>query len=253
MNQLLLPHHYSGGATVSVTGRDHHYLKRVLRLKPGDTLTGRDHGGAVYRLTVEREGEGEFVLRSEMQADSGQTAQSAFGHVLNLFQCLPKGARMDEIVRRATELGVMRIVPLLSELTVSRPPDRERAAKSAARWRRIAKEALQQSGATRPPVITEPTPLSAIESREDGCDLFFHVDREMGVSLHGMLAEAPRTVNVLVGPEGGFSKREITFILDSGFSPVCLGDTVLRVETAAVAVISAVKTLLWERTDWTTV
>ena len=248
MNQLLLPQDYTGAPTVRITGRDHHYLRNVLRVGPGDTLNGRDRSGTIYKLTVAKEEGNALLLRSERQEEP----ESSFDHALTLFQCLPKAAKMDDIVRRATEMGAMRIVPLISECTVSRPSDAKRSRQRTERWRRITKEALQQSGAPRLPIVEEPSPLERIERRERGCDLFFHVDRTGGWSLHRLLRRSPRTVNLLVGPEGGFSKREIEFILHCGFSPVCLGDTILRVETAAVAAISAVRTLLWERDDWTT-
>ena len=246
MHQFLLPDEYSGEATFSISGRDYHYLRHVLRLHAGNDLHGVDREGNLHLLTIEREEKETFIVR----AKPANTKLPLFPFSINLYQCLPKGSRMDLIVRQATEMGVCRIVPLLSERTVKRFAGRDGFEKKVARWARITKEALQQSGVRIKPVIEKPCSLIALEKREQGCDLFFHPQKSTDTNLHQLLADPPRIVNLLIGPEGGFSEMEIAYILGLGFSVVSLGETVLRVETAAVYAAAAVKILLLESKFW---
>ncbi len=248
MHHFLLPDEYSGEAIFSISGRDYHYLRHVLRLRSGNKLHGVDREGNLHLLTIEREEKETFIV----QARPENTKFPLFPFSINLYQCVPKGSRMDLIVRQATEMGVHRIVPLLSERTVKRFAARDGFEKKVARWVRITKEALQQSGARIKPVIEIPCSLKALEEREKGCDLFFHPQNSADTNLHQLLADPPRIVNLLIGPEGGFSEMEITYILGLGFSAVSLGETVLRVETAALYAAAAVKILLLESKFWKT-
>jgi 16S rRNA (uracil1498-N3)-methyltransferase len=249
MKQFLLPSDYAGAAAVTLSGRDHHYLRHVLRLKRGDSFTGRDREGRLYRLTIEDEREQSFLLHSERKAE--ETTQPAAR--LTLYQCLPKGAKMDQIVRQATEAGISRIVPLIGEHTISIFSDAERAEKRRCRWERIAREALQQSGVARAPTVESPVGFEGVLNRERGCDLLFNAGVRDCVSLHELLASGPSVVNLVVGPEGGFSAREIESFLNEGFREVSLADSTLRVETAALYAIAAVQILLLELNSWKTV
>ncbi len=248
MHQFLLPDEYSGEATFSISGRDYHYMRHVLRLQAGNELRGVDREGNLHLLTIEREEKETFIVRS--RPENHKLPLVPFS--INLYQCIPKGSRMDLIVRQATEMGVHRIVPLFSERTVKRFAAKDGIEKKIARWVRIAKEALQQSGARIKPVIEKPCSLDALEEREKGCDLFFTPQKSADTNLHQLLAESPRIVNLLIGPEGGFSEIEIAYILGLGFSAVSLGETVLRVETAALYAAAAVKILLLESKLWKT-
>jgi 16S rRNA (uracil1498-N3)-methyltransferase len=115
------------------------------------------------------------------------------------------------------------------------------------RWRRIARQAVQQSGAEGVPEIEPPRRIEALYGREEGrLRLVFHPTDRAENSLMEILAAAPRDLDVLIGPEGGFSPGELRRLQAAGFTAVSLGETVLRVETAAVAALSAVRALLRE-------
>ncbi len=249
MKQFLLPNDYSGEVKINISGRDHHYLRHVLRLRAGDELRGVDRQGNLYHLTIEREEKETFIVQSRPE----NLELPLFPFAINLYQCVPKSSRMDLIVRQATEMGIRRIVPLISERTVKRVASRDGSEKKVARWARIAKEALQQSGVRIKPMIEKPCSLDALEEREAGCDIFFfHREKSADKNLHQLLRDPPRVVNLLIGPEGGFSEKEIEYILGLGFSAVSLGETVLRVETAALYAAAAVKILLLESKLWKT-
>jgi 16S rRNA (uracil1498-N3)-methyltransferase len=175
-------------------------------------------------------------------------APAAAVPALVLMQCLPKGRKMDLIIRQAVEAGVERIVPLVSDHTVAQPGE---AGARLERWRRIAREAREQSGAARPASIEPPVRLDdAAQRHHGGTAVFFHEEPAGGSPLHEILAGAEEPLAVLIGPEGGLSPREAALLGASGFRRAWLGDGVLRTETAALYALAAVRTIVRERETW---
>ncbi|HVO39927.1 MAG TPA: RsmE family RNA methyltransferase [Spirochaetia bacterium] len=246
MKQFLLPSSYAGEARLSLTGDDHRYLARVLRLREGAELPAVDVKGSRYRMTILRVDKTRCL--AELLPDRDNEVPPG-GFSLTLLQCLPKGRKIDLIIRQATEAGVSRVVPLFSERTLVRPADE---AVRQARLARVAREALQQSGRSRLPVIEEPRGLASLAAgRGDwGTALFFHEERLSAGSLHELLAGQTDRVSILVGPEGGLSPAEVNLLTAAGFRPAYLGSGVLRVETAALYAIAAVRTIVQEKDAW---
>ncbi len=258
MRQFLLPREYAGEERIALAGDDLHYLTRVLRLRAGDAVPAIDAGGTRYSLrllsigaavceaSVEPALHGAAPQQTEPAAEESPLREPDLR--ITLLQCLPKGPKMDSIVRQATEAGVVRIVPLQSEHSLLGSGDlsgRQR------RWERIAREALQQSGNQRLPVLEQPRPLMSIRAEEEwGTALFFHEKPLGNEPLHALLAHAPSRVSVLIGPEGGLSPAEVAFLAEAGFHPVHLGQGVLRVDTAAIAAVAIVKQIVRETHAW---
>jgi 16S rRNA (uracil1498-N3)-methyltransferase len=250
MKHFLLPRRYAGEPHVTLSGDDLHYLTRVLRKRVGDCLPALAPSGARYTMRIEeitRAGCAVSLIPDspEAGADAPRMAR------IRLLQCLPKGKKMDLIVRQAVEAGVSRIVPLMSARSITVPED---PAKRSSRWRRIAREALQQSGNTALTAIDEPVAFmdgAGLEGAHD-TGLFFHQERLPGDSLHGALSrvEPSGMVSLCIGPEGGLSDDEVDHLRLRGFRPVYLGDTVLRTETAALYAVAVVRTILRERDTW---
>jgi 16S rRNA (uracil1498-N3)-methyltransferase len=144
---------------------------------------------------------------------------------------------------------VERIVLVLSEHSQVRPDEKDAR---VPRLQKVAREALQQSGAPRLPGIEGPRSLSSVAQGAAEWDtaLFFHEQPRGGAALHMLLAGMPRSVAILIGPEGGLSEDEAARLQSAGFHPVYLGGSILRVETAAVYALGAVKTILQERDAW---
>ncbi len=245
MKQFLLPREYAGETRLQLSDDGFRHVVKVLRMRAGDTLPAVDARGGRYDMRIVTIG-GD---RCEVELAPRETAARPGGVRINLLQCLPKGRKVDLIVRQATEAGVARIVLLVSEHVVARPGD---ADGKSARLRRIAREALQQSGTPVLPQIEGPRSLeSIVEAGEDwGTALLFHEKPIEGASLHRLLAARPTTVSVLVGPEGGLSEREVALLRRAGFKPVHFPTGVLRVETAATYALGAVMTILQERDEW---
>jgi 16S rRNA (uracil1498-N3)-methyltransferase len=244
MRQFLIADARSG-VEVELRGADYRYLVRVRRMAAGAALTVVDAAGARYQATVTE------VTDRALRVGIGSRLPAATGSRqgavrLTLIQALPQGALMDRIVRQVTELGVAAIVPVVATRTQGRVAPAA-AARKRARWQRIARQAVQQSGAV-PPAIGAPLALRRyLEQRTPAAmELLFHPG---AAPLQEVLEREPRAqpateVRCAVGPEGGFSAAERELFHARGFRSVGLQAGVLRVDTAAVAALAAVGQLL---------
>lgn len=223
--------------TAVVTGEDAHHMLKVLRMKPGESLTLCDSRGSDYACTfVQVAPEGavcrvEGVSRSRGEPDVCVT----------LFMGLPKGDKMDFIVQKAVELGAAEIVPFLAERSVSRP-DAKTLRKKCERWRKIAREAAMQCGRGCVPSVGEPVTQAQAAQMAAGSDapLFLYEDeREHGIR-QALAGRRPATVSLMIGPEGGFAPQEAQTAVQAGMLSVSLGPRILRCETAPLAALSAV-------------
>jgi len=198
MKQFLLPTWYAGQPRIVLSGDDFRYLVRVLRMRDGDTLHSVDSKGAKYEMRFVTVGREECTVDIVPALPAGGRRPRDVR--LTLLQCLPKGRKIDLIVRQATETGVTRIVLLVSEHVVARPGADDVRVQ---RLLRVAREALQQSGTPQLPEIEGPWPFASIIGVDWGLPLVFHEKPLKGESLHGLLADGPREVSLMVGPEGG--------------------------------------------------
>jgi 16S rRNA (uracil1498-N3)-methyltransferase len=209
-------------------------------------IEGSDEEGNLYSLTVRDISKENLILHVEKR---GKVMK--WGTDITLFQCLPKGKRFDTILRQCVETGVTRIVPVISENTVVSLSDEKRIEKMR-RWEKIGKEALQQSGRIQSILLSPVTDIEQTSASFNEFDLklFFHEQPLAHKGLHQYLFEERKHIALFIGPEGGFSKKEVRFLESSGFLPVWLGDRVLRVDTAALFAISSIQILLLERELW---
>ena len=158
---------------------------------------------------------------------------------VTLYQALPKGDKMDYIVQKCVELGVGRIVPVMTARCVSRP-DEKSLKKKTARWRKIAAQAAMQSRRGIIPEVGECVSLkqAAMLTRENDKTVFFY---ELGgESVKDILAEKPKTVGMFIGSEGGFEEAEAELVLSNGGVAATLGKRILRAETAPLAALSII-------------
>ncbi len=247
MRNFILPEGFKDESELMISGEQFHYLRRVLRLREGDELSGTNGKGRSYTLSV-----GEIRRHSLTLLVTGYQERSVDNCRISLLQCLPKGKKMDLIVRQAAEAGVWRIIPLFSCYSIPRIENAATLERKVSRWRRIIKEALQQSGSLCPTGVVQPVNMEAfVEDKEiQGLKIFFHQEHISRFSLHGLLAPCDRDITLLIGPEGGLAEKEIEFLKGAGFYPVYLGGRVLRSETAALFAVAAVQTILEEKRAW---
>ena len=282
MKQFLLPDNFNGEKTLLLGKEDSHYLKNVRRFREGDVFNAADTSGGSWKavfagidgknviLELEEKQNGdrksfsgdkvysESVSSGCVEPESDRSGSEGCLDIerspyIILCQCLPKGKKMDLIVRQATEAGVSEIQPLESEFSIVKY-DRKNWKSKLERFNKIAKEAFQQSGSKRLPVINEPVPLTSVKTAEKGeIGLFFHQKSIENISLHKYLFTVPDKIKLIIGPEGGLSDKEIEYLRANSFRPVYLGENILRTETAALYAAAAVKTILLERNSWKTV
>ena len=205
---------------------------KVLRLKTGEAVELFDGCGATRAGRWEK----------DRLAYAGDVVRHPRPRPLTLFACITKGSRWDWTVEKATELGVSRIVPVISARTIVRIPESERTAKCA-RWRRIAEEAAAQSDAKYVPEICEAVDFDASLAlvAKTRCFIGALTDPPsppLAVALSACPGDADTAV--FIGPEGDFSRSEAELAMAHGFIPVHLGSSRLRTETAALTAVSAV-------------
>jgi len=220
------------GARVVLTGNAAGHLTRVLRLRPGAAVTLFNGGGGEYAASIER------VLRSEVTLAVGehQPIERESPFPLTLAQGVSRGERMDLVVQKATELGVTRLVPVITERSIVRLDD-EQSDRKSSHWRAIAIAACEQCGRNRLPEVALPAQLpSFLRLSAGGC-----VQLLLSPSAARRIEDVPRPANgatVLIGPEGGLSEEEQALAEVAGYTAVNLGPRVLRTETAAIAALT---------------
>jgi 16S rRNA (uracil1498-N3)-methyltransferase len=204
---------------------------QVLRLRGGDAIVLFDGRGGEYEATLVcagREARALVARHVEVERERGAPVE--------LVQSLVAADVMDDIVRRAVELGASTITPVLAERSQRVPP--ERLARRVQRWRQIATAACEQCGRNRVPPVADVTPLSAWAREHSALEGVAVLDPSATASLASL--EAVQAV--LVGPEGGLTAGELEGLVAAGARRACLGAAVLRADTAAVAALAVVRT-----------
>ena len=211
---------------------------RVVRPKLGERVELFDGKGRTREYAVTASGRG-FVLVA-----AAPVVEFPRPPAMTLFACVTKGSRWDWTIEKATELGVTRIVPVVSARTIVRIADGEREAKRS-RWERVAADAARQSDAKWLPEVLAPMPFAESLALVRGTECFVGA---LVTPPAVPVAEAVRRRSELepaiyVGPEGDFSPEELQALLEIA-TPVSFGSTILRAETAAIYGVSALKSQL---------
>jgi len=226
----------SAGHVMELDDQATTHVTRVLRLKQGDDLVIFNGEGGEYRASVESVGRRSARIR--LIDFSDRNVESPLELVL--VQGVSRGERMDYTVQKAVELGVSRIVPVLTERTVVNIKG-ERQERRRAHWQSVAISACEQSGRTRVPEVSQILTLSDWLAQPDESARFvLHHSAEAGLNT---VTNPPTSVTLLIGPEGGLSNAEMSAACSVGYQPLRLGDRVLRTETAAVTALSILQWL----------
>ncbi|HWC55420.1 MAG TPA: 16S rRNA (uracil(1498)-N(3))-methyltransferase [Sphingomicrobium sp.] len=213
------------GTTIALDPNQANYLGNVLRLGLGAELLVFDGLSGEWLARVADAGKKRMTLSVERQMRESESIPDvwlAFAPV--------KRAQTDWLVEKATELGVARLIPVMTQRTVA-----ERVRLD--RLESIAIEAAEQCGRTRVPQIVEPLPLKRLIEELDPARHLYFADEGGGEPVASSFAEGPAVI--LVGPEGGFTEEERQFVRGSRASAISLGPRILRAETAALASLSA--------------
>lgn len=229
----------ASGPELTLSSEESHHLVAVNRARAGDAVIVFDGRGQEWTCELVSDRKQGAVLRIH---SSRQVPRLPFE--LTLAQALPKGPAMDAIVRKATELGAVRIVPLETERTQVHF-EGERSDRKLEKWQTAAVEAAKQCGNPFVPDITPVKTLAQFLADLATYDFKLIASLHPGArSLKVTLADfraretrAPRNAVWLIGPEGDFSPAEIAAALQQGFVPITLGPLVLRSDTAATVAV----------------
>lgn len=235
MARFFAPPEAWGSSEVHLEAEEARHAAEVLRIQPGQGLTVFDGVGRWASAILRKAGKhgAEAELREVRITPRG-------GCEMVLVQAIPKGKLMDWILEKATELGVSRVIPVMTERTVVQL-GAEEAERKRLKWRRVLIEACKQCGQNWVPVLDQPVLLADFLRREQPWQQsVFGALQEGAVSFSEVLAAVPnaRSAGVFIGPEGDFSPGEVDLLVGWGARPVSLGPIVLRVETAAMYSLS---------------
>jgi len=209
-----------------------HHARDVLRLKLGDevelfTAAGQSAAGAIAELSSES-------VIVEVQEIQKPTTRFQ----LTIASAIPKGARADWMIEKLSELGVARFVPLITEHSVVHPEGKNKLD----RWQRLAEESAKQS--RRPGVMEIATLMPLPDFLKNTTPIAYLSTAPDSQPLPTILPPASASLSLLIGPEGGWSHTEIVLFQDHHLTPITLGGTILRIETAAIAAASVVAALM---------
>lgn len=207
------------------------HVAKVLRARAGDALILFNGDGREFSASVAA------AAGSRVRATVGepQSVDRESPLAATLVQSVPRGDRMDFIVQKATELGVARIVPVLSQRSVVRLDERQTESKSA-HWRGIAVGACEQCGRNRLPAVDRPRALLNFLGEPSAADTRLVLDPE--APANGAAGDPGAAVTIAVGPEGGFTADELEAFRVAGYRGIRLGPRTLRSETAAIAALA---------------
>ncbi len=247
MKQLILPVGFNGENLYTLPAEDSHYLLRVQRRDIGYRLNFMDQDGNKYNGVIVNILDNLCQLKLEKATEVTTNKKE-----LVLWQCIPKGKKLDLIIRQAVEIGVTSIIPIMADHSVpvfKTPEERE---KKRSRWEKIIKEASQQSGTSH---LTTMEPLQtmneALESLSDFyTGIFFHQVPLENAPLHETLDKPTDKIILVIGPEGGLSKNEVESLQQFDFIPTLLGENILRAETATIFALGAVQMIMMEKDRW---
>jgi 16S rRNA (uracil1498-N3)-methyltransferase len=246
VSRFYVPKECISGDRITVTGKEAHHISDVMRLKVSDPVTVFDGTGKEYTGIIK-----EISRKSiSLEISATRTAVKSACDV-TLIQAIPKKDKMDFIVQKATELGVCRIIPVVTQRTI---PDWGKAKKDGVveRWKKIAQEAAKQCGRAYLPEIDAITSLKEIASPQKGLAMtdlkLIATLNDKTTSLKNVLKNVkPSKIAVAIGPEGDFIKEEVGLFEDNGFKAVGLGPMVLKSDTAGLAALAIIN---YEYQNW---
>jgi len=236
MPRLFVPTEELTGEQITLEGEPHRYLTRVLRFRAGASVHLFDGRGLEVSATILRAGSREVTL----QLGDRRTVSVASTPPVTLLQGLPRPERMDLVIQKATELGAARVVPVRAERSaVGQQARRER-------WEKIAQEAARQCGRADTLALGELSTLGeALATLRAGTTRVIPWEEAPeALPLGEAVAPGALGVDLLIGPEGGFSSDEVNLARSSGFAVVTLGPRILRTETAAIAALAVIQNQL---------
>ncbi len=231
------PHALAVGGHIELASSAAHHAANVLRMRVGDALILFDGGGGEYSAHLESVDKKRVVVSVDSHVDLERESPLA----VTLVQAVSSRDRMDVTLQKAVELGVARIVPVMSQRSVVRLSG-ERAEQRVQHWQQVVISACEQCGRNQVPQVEALSPLVTYLERPSSDVIRWMLSPSAEHALRSL--EKPQTeVQLLVGPEGGLTAEEERAAGDAGFTSVRIGPRILRTETAAPALLAAMQAL----------
>ena len=249
MRLFLLDENFTGNEFLTLEGKNFRYLTKVLRLKKGQKITGRDKIGNLFLLELKEVFKDSCVLKATAIEKPVETTDNLPKNSkplpsIYLFQAITKQKKFEQIIRQSTELGVKAIIPVNSKFSTKEKMREERC-------QSMIKEAIQQSGSLVPTTLEKAISIIDIPTywKDRGPLLFFHqnpLENQENLSSILSTKNTYEHLGLLIGSEGGFNEEECNFLRKSGFHQLLLQTNILRAETAAICACSICQFLLTE-------
>ena len=222
---------------IEILGGDVNHIENVLRMKQGEELTVSDGFGSEYRCSAQ-----EFLPETvKVKILEKSRVSSELRSEITLFQCLPKGDKMELIIQKAVELGAYAVVPVETRRCVVKL-DAKKAQKKVTRWQKISESAAKQSKRMLIPEVKNVMNWKEALAFAKGLDVVlipYELAQGMKETREILAAIQPgQSVGIFIGPEGGFEEEEVRDAMEAGGKPVTLGKRILRTETAGMTMLS---------------
>jgi len=244
----------SQGMQIIVSGETAHHMRNVLRMQAGDKVTLCDGNGTDYIALLvgfDKGGKSQLVNPKDRRNKNPDAifrimesypCETEPRTKVTLYQGMPKGDKMELIIQKCVELGITKIVPVITSCTVARAKDCE---KKTSRYLRVAESAAGQSMRGIIPTVCETLSFeNALEICAEGLMLVAYEEEKIAALKSVLEANNTGAVNIWIGPEGGFTTEEVEALKSRGAISVSLGARILRTETAAIATVAQVICLL---------
>ena len=227
------------GKSIDITGADVNHIKNVLRLKIGDEIIVSNGNGRDYRCRISSFENEKVVADIIDVCDNFAELETE----IILFQGFPKSDKMEFIIQKTVELGVTKIVPVITKRTIVKLDDKK-AAKKTERYNAVALSAAKQSGRGIIPEVTMPVTFKVALDMAKSLDMnIIPYEEAEGIEYSKKVINdicGKKSLGIFIGPEGGFAAEEVQSALDIGAHAITLGHRILRTETAGMAVMSII-------------
>ena len=212
-----------------------HRIERVLRLRPGDKFFVTDGQGKETEAILEKDGHYSVVAWYEPKREPDID--------VTLFVALSKGDRLEWVIEKAVEMGVKKIIPLISEHCIVK----EVSNNKIERWQKIAETAMIQCGGCLLPIVAAPLKLGNIAKPDADTLPLFLYEENLNYSVAGLnnISQDIKKIWIVSGPEGGFSNSEVNFFKNSGWKTIWLGKRLFRMDTAPIVTIANILSNYW--------
>lgn len=226
------------GETTLLDANTSNHLIRVLRTKTNTDIVLFNGDGYDYLCITENENSKKTTVAIKSKIKNNNESSIS----ITLIQGLSRQDRMETTIQKAIELGVNKIIPVLSQRSNTRL-NNDKQRKKIDYWRKIGISACEQSGRSCIPELTEILSLHDVIPLLDNKASKFFLNPDARTSFKNIEFKQ-QNIEILIGPEGGLNDEEIQFLVNNNFKSICFGPRVLRTETAGPAVISAIQ-MLW--------